>query len=393
MTCRSGTFAVRGVSSARELAAANDLLARTQLPPYGACRRWLEETGPHWPGFEREHTRVAYDGDALIGGLRILTLALRIGVARLKCGGIGWVSTAPAHRNRGVCRALMADAHDYMARHGYHVSLLFGVPDLYQRFGYVTAAPTHSILVDANTLPSSPKRPRTRRVTPADKARLYDIFSSNMKDAPFAIERGRAYFDTLFGCTAQTIPFPPEWRAAAAVLDRRGKIVGYFMPQRGENEWHVKELGVAAGALCGAVFDAALAHARRAGLGRVRFHVPPWHVFARYLRDHESLHETHYYRNREGMLALIDRDRAVVRMAPEWRRQLRAAGIGPGQDASALHMRVPLTNQDCCRLLAGFTSGEEWLRDNDLRLPEAKRRAFEAMFPRRDPFIWPIDHF
>lgn len=384
---------MHGVSSARELAAANDLLARTQLPPYRESMRWLRETGPRWPGFKREHTRVAYDDGELVGGLRILTLALRIGRARLKCGGIGWVSTDPAHRNRGVCRALMADTHDYMARHGYHLSLLFGVPDLYQKFGYVTAVPTHSVVVDANIQPPSRERMRTRRVTPEDKSRLYAIFSSNMKDAPLVIERSPSYFDTLFDCTARTIPFPPDWRAAVVVLDRRERAAGYFMPQRGENELHVKELGVADRAQCGAVLDAALAHARRAGFSRVRFHVPPWHEFARYLREYESLHETQYYRHREGMLALIDRDAAVARMVPEWRHRLRAAGIGPGQDATALRMRDPLSNQECCRLLVGFTSGEEWLRDNHVHLSTAKRRAFEAIFPRRDPFVWPIDHF
>lgn len=395
MTTDRATYLVHGVNSSAELTAANDLLARTQLPSYADCIRWLRRSGPRWPGFNIEHTRVAYAGNEPVGGLRILTLTLRIGRARLKCGGIGWVSTDPAHRNRGVCRALMSDAHAYMARHGYHVSLLFGVPGLYQKFGYVTAVPTPTVVVSADTQPIAPARYRTRRVTRKDLTRLFAVHTANMKDAPFAIERNAAYFETLFDCTSPTIPFPPDWRASAAVLDARGRFIGYVMPQHGDGELHIKELGVSEVGHCDAVLDAALALARRNGFARVRFHVPPWHVFARRLREYESLHETQFYRDREGMIRFIDRDAALARMAPEWRHRLRAAGIESDTWSSAGRARIvdSIESNALCRLVVGFTSGEEWARDHGAHLSRAQRRVVEVLFPERQPFVWPIDHF
>lgn len=385
------TFDVRGVSSANELALANDLLAKTQLPAYRESIHWLEETGPYWPGFKREHTRVAYDGAELVGGLRILTLALRIGKARLKCGGIGWVSTKPSHRNRGVCRALMHDAHDYMKRNGYHVSLLFGVPDLYQKFGYVTAIPGHSIIVDSGAAPITKSRCRTRPVRPSDRTRLHTIHLAGMKDAPFEIERSPAYYETLFQCTARTIPYPPDWPATIATLDARGRVFGYFMPQCGRDELHIKEFGIERVEHCDALLNAALAHARTIGMRRVRFHVPPWHVFALRLREYESLHETQCYRNREGMVRFVDLAGSIRRMQPEWQERLRAAGFDSG--GGSVHLPVPITDQDLCRLLVGFWSAEEWIALNTVHLSKRNRRILQCIFPARHPFVWPIDHF
>lgn len=403
---------VRGAATPADVATANDLMAKTQAPPYWDCMRWLDETGPAWPCFRTEHTRMAYVDGELAGALRILTLTLRIGRARLRAGGIGWVSTATAFRNRGVCRALMADAHEYLQTGGYHLSLLFGVPGLYQKFGYVTAIPMHSIVCQAADLtgcglPGPPVRP----VAPTDAEALRRMHQAHDTESACSIVRSKAYFATLFGCTARTIPYPPEWDAAIAVLDGQ-RLAGYFMPQAAADEVYIKEVGIDRPSDADSLLGALAAWARSRGHGRLRIHVPPHHPIALRLRDFEARHEAQYFRDREGMLAAIDISKLAEAMHPEWEERLGRAGLLEAArdmaldvDGQAVHIATRaqqqkaqrpiarLTSQAFCRLIAGFDSGEGQIASGAVRLSGQSRQIFSTLFPTRTPFVWPIDHF
>ncbi len=48
MGTRKQSLEVRGVATGMELAAANDLMAKTQLPNYWDSLHSLQDTGPNW---------------------------------------------------------------------------------------------------------------------------------------------------------------------------------------------------------------------------------------------------------------------------------------------------------------------------------------------------------
>ncbi|MBX7256682.1 MAG: GNAT family N-acetyltransferase [Candidatus Hydrogenedentes bacterium] len=406
-------YVTRGVKSDEELIAANELMAATQTPPNTECMRWLKETGPNWPGYRREHTRVHYINSEMAGALRIQPFKLRIGRARLTAGGIGWVSTEETHRNRGVCGALMRDALDYMTKSGFDVSLLFGIPNLYQKFGYVSILPEYAITFDISGRTQS--EPCVARVTWEDAKTLRSLHERHESCVSCSVVRDAKYFRTLFECTSRTIRYYPDWAATVKVFDARGRIVGYLMSQLDSEVLHIKEMGVDGPTHFDTILDAASAMARRKGRTRVRFHLPPSHPFARYLRDYTCVHEMRTFRNAEGMMRVLDTEKTFQQMIPEWETALRDSGMWQsGTDLvlavdeerymfslrrGSLHVErtdgrahIRVTGQQFCRMLAGFTSA------SDVEVPRGsenveRRRLIECLFPERTPFIWPIDHF
>lgn len=410
-------YEVRGVRSDDELRAANDLMAKTQLPNYWDSLGWLESAGPVWAGVEREHTRIALDGGDLVGALRLLPLTLRIGRARLGAVGVGWVSTPPQHRNRGVCRALMNDALTYARNGGAPFSLLYGVPDLYHRFGYVTMLPEYSVVVESAAVPESFQGLILMRpVTRDDIPELMLIHQAHETAVSCSIVRTAEHYRSQFTSAAPKTPYWCDWPGARALRDERGALAAYFMPQTAATELHIKELGVTDRASCGALLHAAMAMARQSGLGRVRFHVPPYHPFARFLEGIDSVHQARHFGNREGMMALTGLEACLEAMLPEWTARIKRHGMEGTErectllvgaaayrvtlDAAGLCVkkgtgrnRVPLSEQEFIRLLAGYSHAEDVLAEKAPRLKGEDYRFIRNLFPKRTPFIWPIDHF
>lgn len=410
-------FVVRGVQSEGELRAANDLMAKTQLPNYWDSHGWLESAGPVWVGVKREHTRIALEDAEMVGALRLTPLTLRIGRARLRAVGIGWVSTPPAQRGRGVCRALMQDALDYTRDSGAPFSLLYGVPNLYHRFGYATLLPEYSVTVEVRTVDTGSAPPfRTRPVTKDDIPALMRIHDAHEAEASCSMVRTAAHYRSQFISTAPKTPYWCDWPGAKALTDGKGRICAYFMPQAAATELHIKELGVTDRASCAALLHAALATAREAGVGQVRFHVPPYHPFARHLEGIDSIHQARHFANREGMMALTRLEACLNAMVPEWKERMKACGMAGfvGEctlavsgavyrvvsDGSGLRIvqgagknRIVLDAQTFVRLAAGYAHAEDVLAETAPRMKGDARRFALALFPKRTPFIWPIDHF
>jgi predicted acetyltransferase len=70
-----------------------------------------------------------------------IDLPMRIGDAVIRMAGIGDVYTEREHRMKGYMRYLYEDTLTYMTEEGYDVSMLFGIPDFYTKFGYAVCLP------------------------------------------------------------------------------------------------------------------------------------------------------------------------------------------------------------------------------------------------------------
>ena len=408
---------VRGAESEDELRTANDLMAKTQLPNYWDSLGWLETAGKSWAGVVRRHTRVALMEGKMVGALRLLPLLLRVGRARLNAVGVGWVSTAATHRNRGVCNALMCDALDYAEMHRCPFSLLYGVPDLYHRYGYTTMLPEHSVVVNSSTVPKTNAawflvRPVTKDDIPA----LMQMHNAHEAGASCSVVRTAAHYRGQFVSSAPKTPYWCDWAGAKAILDASGVLGAYFMPQKAAEELHIKELGVTGRLSCEALLHAVMTMAHDEGLGSVRFHVPPYHPFAWYLQEVDSVHQARHFGNREGMVALTDLNACLNAMLPEWSDRLEQRGMADCQtectlvvgkesfrvvlDESGLSVnkglgrnRLALSEQEFIRLVVGYSPPEDLLARKAPRLKGVDYRFAMALFPKRTPFIWPIDHF
>lgn len=398
---------VKPVETADELRMAHDMFARVHfVDDYTKGVRWLENCGIRYPGYTQEHTRIAMCGLEIVGGLRMTTDTMRLGEARLKMGGLGWVTTSERHRKKGICTQLMEDILAYMKQHRYHLSMLFGVPDLYHRWNYVTTLADH--VIDVDTLEAltfeCPFQIRPAKI--GDIQTLRSIHAANEGEAACSIVRTRAHFMCKWNESSQK----------RVLMDDRGKVLAYFFFRNMGDHLAVEEVGVADIGLCGSVLRASGHVAEEESLAHLRISCPPTHPMARYMLEFKSRHEMVISRDAEGMLAFVDMDETFEHMIPEWERCLNDSGAHDMRTEATLLVggapyriranrgaidvarvsgksKISLSTSEMMHLMTGYRFAEDVLASKQCFLSPDARALFHAIFPKRYPFVWPFDRF
>ena len=91
------------------------------------------------------------DGD-LATHFGVWDFAMRITSALVRVAGVGAVETSKSHRGRGLMSQTATDAIGGFRDAGYDLSLLFGIPNFYHRFGYVVTFPLYRFEIDARVV-------------------------------------------------------------------------------------------------------------------------------------------------------------------------------------------------------------------------------------------------
>ncbi len=396
----------RGVETEEELRLANDLMAKC-FGDYFNSSRALETMGVNYPGFQREHTRVALMGTEVVGAHRINTDTIRIGEARLRMGGFGWVATSERHRRKGIASAMLQDSLHYMADHGYHVSMLFGIPDFYHKFGYATALAEYVTSVDVLEATAIPHQEyRIRDGKPGDIRSIQKMHDAHDGAVACSIIRSGAHITNLW----------ERWKRLRVLTDVKGKMLAYFLPREHDRNLTIDEVGVQDWRACGAVLHACAGLAAEKCIPRVRFAAPPPHPFIRYLLQYRSVHETHIERNAGGMLAFVDLYETLESLIPEWEnlltryaaRETRAeltlivdrkpcrirANRGAIDVAAVTGMnKVSVSSAEMIHLVTGYRHADDIYEARRRMVKPEARELFRVLFPKRTSYVWTMDRF
>jgi predicted acetyltransferase len=398
---------LRSVESNEELHVANDLMAKVHFLDAYEGLRWLEESGAGYPGFRREHTRIALMADEIVGALRFTTDTIRIGEARLKMGGLGCVTTAGNHRHAGVARQLISDALRGMRDEKYHVSMLFGIPNFYHRFGFATTLAEYSAIVPLYEL-SSLDLPalKNREGKPGDIPAFQKMHALHDGQTACSLLRSAAHITNLWH----------RWKNVQALMDDQGKVLAYFLSERKESDLHILETGLTERALCPQILQACAQEAVKESCARLVFRGPPAHPMNEHLHRFHSIHEMRLDRNAGGMMAFADLIEALESMAPEWERCLERSHLREQHvEVTLLVDRQPyrvrahhgaidvaagtgenklsLSAAELIQLVTGYRHLNEVL-DKELRiLTQEARELLAVLLPKRTPYVWENDRF
>jgi len=410
----------------------------TQTPDTGSA----EDRVPP-PRFHREEdgamrVEIAHDGRCL-SRLGIIPLTVTIGVARVRVDGIAGVETVEDARRRGLARRIMEAAVAGM-RTGTvwpadpaALSILFGVPDFYERFGYAPAGPDPSLaltdLARASPLAAGwTVRPGTVADLPAMQA-LYARSTDRSVGAAVRPPGGRVW---AILAAAVADPTHDECRV---VVDPHGAVAAYVW--RARDSWAVDPeeefpraltVGeaiavdpVAADALLAGCRAWAVAEsAHRPGISCVRLAVPPdGTVCAAATRQDATL--TLRWRSSGGFMGrTLDVRRLLEALVPELSHRVRASAVTtshalriatelgrvtldvsphgvsvrPRSDGPGLADAVPtieLPQDDLARLALGTFPPDD-VCDRLRHPPDARTRQVLALvFPQRSPFMYRAD--
>ena len=309
---------IRGVITEEELSRAHELMGKAFTDDYYESLEWLNTVGTGYPGYRQEHTRVALWGDEIAATLRLTTDTIRIGEARLKMGGIGWVATENAFRHKGIMVKLIQNTFQYMYRNNYHVSMLFGIPGFYQQFGYVSALAEFSTSMPVSEEAYVPHGPyKLRLAKPGDIAAIQKIHTAQDGNTACSLIRSVAHMRNGWR----------DWKGMQVLTNPAGKVTGYFLAKKKKDHLSIREAAALDWVGCGNILHACLQQSEKACLPRLRFMVPPSHPLIQRIMQYHSTHEMRLEQNENGMMALVSLQETLESMIPEWEHRLRSSAL------------------------------------------------------------------
>jgi predicted acetyltransferase len=398
---------IRAANSGDELHCVHELMAKAHRPEFSSSMQWFESTGATYPAFRPEHTRVALINGEIAGALRVTTEVIRLGEARLKMGGLGWVSTVAEHRHKGVSTALVRATLHYMSARGYHVSMLFGIPNFYHRFGYTTTLADYFVTLDAKEAArASTQYVLARPIKPGDLPVMQRIHAANDADVACSLLRSTAHLTNKWH----------KIKGAEVLTNTQGRVLAYVLGAPDGDAFLVTEAGIESPASAPALIAHCARRAQDALLPMVRFAVPPNHAVGRALRQYESTHETRLCRERGGMMTLLDAAEAIENLLPEWEARVAESALAGVRtevtllvDGAPYRVRATrgaldvapgigsnkfsVSGQELIQLLTGYTHVAEVLHARRRLITADGQALLEALFPKRDPYVHLLDRF
>ncbi len=357
-----------------------------------------------------DHSR--YDWSAgrigLLGG-RIVThwgvwdYRMRIGTARLRVAGIGSVATHGEFRKRGLMTRTAEACMGDLPRRGYDVTVLFGIPDFYRRFGYVRAWSEMVWTVNTNDLPKERPAARLMRFNP--NRRRGDIEA--LYNRQYARVTGTAVRPT-FQVSKRGKYEGYLWR------DARGRPAGYVVMDLGD----MRKVAVAeAVGPAEQILRAVGSLARRLRLSEVRFRGLPYDSdLGKRLWWGDCRCEFHHAKSAGPMIRTLNLRSCLEKMSSELSRRLGRSHLATWQgrlliadpregvvldihrgkvkvtdERSAPHAIVG--GEEIAQLLIGTDEPGEVIRFGAMKLRGGAAELAEALFPNQHPTLCDWDRF
>lgn len=361
----------------------------------------------------RHHRRELWlDDETQVAHLWVIDYTMRIGSAEVRMAGIGGVHTEREHRMQGYMRHLFEDTVAYMTEEGYDVSMLFGIPNFYNKFGYAVCLAKYRASVktrdaeDAGTqaLPLAP-----RPVTTEDMPKIVALYTGENATRTGTVLRDPDAFDTF--------PHGTDWGTPTeAVLweNAGGNLLGYVVCNRNKTAVTVAEIGAQQPSLFPSILTYLAQQAIEKRCESVAAVIPPDHAFAEYLQRFGCEWQTGYPRYSDGMMRIMNQDTLFEKVGPELGRRIAnipeatpvALQTDLGEltlvpDANGLRIetgvaadaRLALPQDKLMQLLMGYRSVGDVLNSPNVTLVGNARMTLEALFPRDAAFVWSPDHF
>jgi predicted GNAT family acetyltransferase len=358
-----------------------------------------------------------------VSGLAVVDQKVRIGSAGITMAGIAGVWTSDKHRKKGYATQVMWAAIEEMERRKYDISILFGIPDFYHRYGYAVCFTSPMCQVESDTIAvSKPPGMRTRAARAEDYKRIVALYRQTNADRsastlrpgdwqPRHRKRGR----------------PAGWRMprmgpdierrpgrAFVVENARKQIVAYAAYDAQDGHCYVIEVGSADRMAYPAIAHKARQIARQVGAERIRFAGPVDDPFGEYLGRFGCGWSINFPQNSGSMGRVITLSSMIRRLLPVLDQRLIDTGICLPEQGLTIRtdigsvtlsqgsngLQLSETSGILCecsqmtltQLIFGYRSLEDLVL-NDISLPKKWNTLLSTLFPRQTPYMWWADRF
>ena len=261
-------------------------------------------------------SRIGIRDGAVVTHFGVFDFTMRIGSAAVRTAGIGCVATSRDQRGHGLMHETATACLEGLRPAGYDMSLLFGIPDFYQRYGYVSSFAESSFVLTTRDLP------------PSSPGVSFQSFTGDV--AQFAGQyngENAGVTGTFVRPTFRSLPRRRNWKCH--VFDGGYVVTGF-------------RNGVLEVVDCGGPPELVLDVARRRALEEVSPEIhfvflPRRSPMGEYLMAMDHTFTMRAYRDGGPMVRVINLPSVLQKIAPELERRLGDSPLSGYSGALALH--------------------------------------------------------
>jgi len=404
---------IRGIETRKELEAIADLYGKAFRGYEQHYRNYMDLLTKRVPREQWRLSRTVWLPDgAPVAHARIADRTMRLGSVMLRVGGIGDVCTHPFRRKAGLMRQLFGHLVAFLREERYDLSLLWGIPRFYDKFGFIVALTADWFQVGRAQVSRFHGPFQGRRAKPGDAASVRRLFQDDLATRTGAMERR--------GDVWLLRALREKW--CRVIEDGRGRAVAYYRGEpREDDAFCLSEVSLgrtpSESAIRSVMADVAKV-AKACEKPKLRFELPTDHPLGEFcFADGCETHRACGHRG-GGMVRITNLETLCQRMAPEWERLLAdSPAVGwagrfrlqtdmgtvdlaiargrvrpepPSGQAPAL---LSADQDKLCRLVLGFHTPAAAALLGHIRLTPPAQPVAAALFPKRSVTIFPRDRF
>jgi predicted N-acetyltransferase YhbS len=380
-----------------------DLIAKafSRGPGYFGALEFLGEKYIRNGMYDWDASRIGLIDGRMVTHFGVWGYTMRIGVSRVRVGGIGAVATHGHFRRLGLMADTTRASIDAMRELGYDLSILFGLDKFYHKYGYVRAWSSTVYVVRTADLPTEKPESRMTEFALGHRQDIADLYNRE-----YSICTGTAVRPTYIR---------NRWSGMTGYLWKNGsrEVKGYVVLNANEDRFDVVET-------CGDVDQIlrAVAHlARRGGYREVRFPNLPYNSqVCKQIRRGNSRVEIGNRLSGGPMIRTIDLASTLTKMTDEFSRRLKGSllsgwcgklRIEDGREEAALAIdrsRVGVCGpektkhsisggNEIASLLIGTDEPEETVEAGNMKLTGEAKTLVPVLFPNEHPVLHTRDDY
>ena len=348
-----------------------------------------------------------------VARLRILDRRMRLGAGWVRIGAIAGVKTKPRQRGKGYARELMEAAIDYMREQGYPLSILFGIPDFYHRFGYAPVMPSSSeVRIKTAAGEALAGALAVRAANPSDGEALLAIYNAANAERTGTLERKESSFSPW-------LDDDDDWweeERETIVAEDGDRPVAYALADPEwlyESEWNMRphEIGVLPEYIGPGTASLVRALAVEAAARRdewLTIELPADSPVLSVLRPVGFTQEIAYAQNQGGMGRITNLGGLAMALKGTLESRMRGTGLAGrvgeveftcdteravSEIGAGPTLAINLPQQHLLQLLLGYRSIAELRLELPACVDDRVVDVVDTLFPAGFPYMWRLDHF
>ncbi len=363
---------------------------------------------------DRQKVELIINGES-VSWLWIIDLNMRVGSAVLRIGGIGGVETKPEHRLKGYAAKVLEKSMQVMQEEGYDLSILFGIPNFYHRFGYIPVLPEYTLQILTRSAEKAGSVYSLRPFEMKDIEPVLDIYHQENSFETGSIIRSKESWKGFPRGSGYSV----KVKVKAIVVESEGKVIGYAAYDDSQEKVNIAEVGGINKDVYSTLLNkfSALAIERR--VENIKVYLPPDHPFAYFCRSYGYKFETFFPYNRGGMGRIINLESTFSKLEKELIKRIANLNINkpklinivteigsvtleitankisiiPQQNLANYDCTLKISQDNLMPLLMGYESVRDVIYRTKEKYSEDNLALLDIFFPGGYPYMWLSDRF